>query len=254
MPVRKQQVTVQRTPAVLTARSNRLLAALSTADYKRLAPHMETVFLEMKAVAFEPNRPIEYAYFPLTGVTSMVTVMRSGKGVEVATVGNEGMVGLPLFLGVNTTPGRAFTQVPGESIRIEAHVFQREVRKQSGLAKMLQVYTQALMVQISQGMACNGMHSVHQRTARWLLMTHDRVAAQTFPLSHEFIGSMLGVRRASVSEVASKLQKAGLIRYSRGSMEIVDRPGLEAAACECYEVIQHEFDRLLGAPRKQGSR
>jgi CRP-like cAMP-binding protein len=167
-------------------------------------------------------------------------------------VGNEGMIGLPLFLGVTTTPSRAFTQVPGDSIRIKADAFQREVRRQGGLAKMLQVYTQALIVQISQGMACNGIHSIYQRTARWLLMTHDRVAAQKFPLSHEFIGAMLGVRRASVSEVASKLQKAGLIRYSRGVMEIVDRAGLEAVSCECYEIIQHEFDRLLGAPQKQG--
>ncbi len=233
--------------------SNRLLSALSAADYKRLAPHLERVHLEMKHVAFETNQPIEYAYFPLTGIASMITVMKGGKAVEVATVGNEGMIGLPLFLGVNTTPSRAFTQVPGESIRMKADAFQREVRRQAGFAKMLQIYTQALIVQISQGMACNGIHSIYQRTARWLLMTHDRVAAQKFPLSQEFIGAMLGVRRASVSEVASKLQKAGLIRYSRGIIEIVDRAGLEAASCECYGVIQHEFDRLLGAPQKQGS-
>jgi CRP-like cAMP-binding protein len=242
----------QRKPARAPAGpSNRLLSALSAADYKRLAPHFETVHLEMKHLAFEANQPIEYAYFPLTGIASMVTMMKGGKGVEVATIGNEGMVGLPLFLGVNTTPSRAFTQVPGDSIRIKADAFQREVRRQGGLAKMLQVYTQALMVQISQGMACNGIHSIYQRTARWLLMTHDRVAAQKFPLSQEFIGTMLGVRRASVSEVASKLQKAGFIRYNRGIMEIVDRAGLERASCECYHVIQREFDRLLGAPQKQ---
>ncbi len=235
-----------------SAPSNRLLSALPGADYKRLEPHLETVHLGMKDVAFEANQPIEYAYFPLTGIASMVTVMKGGKGVEVATVGNEGMIGLPLFLGVNTTPSRAFTQVPGDSIRIQADAFQREVRRQGGLARMLQVYTQALIVQISQGMACNGIHSIYQRTARWLLMTHDRVAAHKFPLSQEFIGAMLGVRRASVSEVASKLQKAGFIRYSRGIMEIVDRRGLEAASCECYEVIQYEFNRLLGAPQKQG--
>lgn len=232
---------------------NRLLSALSSADYKRLAPHLETVHLEMKDLAFDTNQPIEYAYFPLTGIASMQTVMKGGKAVEVATIGNEGMVGLPLFLGVNITPSRAFTQVPGESIRIAASVFQKEVRRQGGLAKMLQIYTQALMVQISQGMACNGIHPIQQRTARWLLMTHDRVAAQRFPLSQEFLGQMLGVRRAGVSEVASKLQKDGLIRYSRGVIEILDRAGLEAASCECYGVIQQEFDRLLGAPQKQGS-
>jgi CRP-like cAMP-binding protein len=235
------------------APKNRLLSALSPADYKRLAPHMETVHLELKHVAFEPNQPIEYAYFPLTGIASMLTVMKGGKAVEVATIGNEGMVGLPLFLGVNITPSQAFTQVPGDSIRIEADAFQKEVARQGGFAKMLQLYTQALLVQISQGMACNGIHSIEQRAARWLLMTHDRVAAQKFPLLQEFLGEMLGVRRASVSEVASKLQKAGLIRYNRGVIEILNRAGLEAASCECYGVIQQEFDRLLGSPQKQDS-
>ena len=231
---------------------NRLLSALPPADYKRLAPHLETVHLEMKHLAFDTDQPIEYAYFPLTGVASMQTVMQGGKAVEVATIGNEGMLGLPLFLGVTSTPCRVFTQVPGDSLRILANTFQKEVSRQAGLAKMLQIYTQALMVQISQGMACNAIHSIQQRTARWLLMTHDRVAAQRFPLSQEFLGQMLGVRRAGVSEVASKLQKAGLIRYTRGVIDILDRSGLEATSCECYGVIQREFDRLLGAPQKQG--
>ncbi len=247
----------KRTPLVKTVPavgSNRLLSALPRPDYERLAPDLETVHLKMKDVAFEANQPIEYAYFPITGVASMVTVMKGGRAVEVATVGNEGMVGLSLSLGVNKTPSRAFTQVPGESIRIKADAFQKEMRRQGELAKIMQIYTQALIVQISQGMACNGIHSIYQRTARWLMMTHDRVAAQRFPLSQEFIGAMLGVRRASVSEVASKLQKAGFIRYNRGIMEIVDRAGLEGASCECYAVIQQEFDRLLGAPRKQGPR
>ena len=232
---------------------NRLLSALHAADYKRLAPHLETVHMEMKQLAFDTNKPIEYAYFPLNGIFSMLTFMEGGKAVEVATIGNEGMLGLPLFLGVNSTPGVAFAQVPGDSMRIPAGVFQKEVRRQGGFAKILQIYTQALMVQISQGMACNGIHLIQQRTARWLLMTHDRVAARQFPLSQEFLGQMLGVRRASVSEVASKLQKAGLIRYSRGIIEITDRAGLEATSCECYGVIQREFDRLFGAPRKQGA-
>jgi CRP-like cAMP-binding protein len=234
------------------APKNRLLSALTPADYKRLAPYMETVHLEMKHMAFEPNKPIEYAYFPLTGIASMLTVMKGGKAVEVATIGNEGMVGLPLFLGVNITPSQAFTQVPGDSIRIKAEAFQKEAGRQGGFAKMLQLYTQALLVQISQGMACNGIHSIEQRAARWLLMTHDRVAAQKFPLLQEFLGQMLGVRRASVSEVSSKFQKAGLIRYNRGVIEILNRAGLESASCECYAVIQEEFNRLLGSPQKQG--
>ena len=207
----------------------------------------------MKHVAYESNQPIKYAYFPLTGLASVVTVMQGGKTIEVATIGNEGMVGLPLFLGVDRTAGQAFTQVPGDSLRIKADVFQKEVRRQGGLARMLQLYTQALLVQISQAMACNGIHSLEQRTARWLLMTHDRVAAQRFPLSQEFLGEMLGVRRAGVSEVATKLRKAGLIRYSHGVIEILDRAGLEAASCECYGVIQAEFNQLLGVPQKQSS-
>jgi len=234
--------------------SNRLLSALSAADYQRLIPQMEVVSLDMRQVIYEPYQPIEYAYFPLTGLISLVTVMRSGKAIESATIGNEGMVGLPLFLGVDHTTSQAYAQVPGESVRIPAKVFQKEARRQRGLARMLQLYTQALLVQISQAMACNGLHSIPERTARWLLMTHDRVAAERFPLSQELLGFMLGVRRAGVNEVATKLRKAGLIQYQRGVVEIVDRAGLEAAACECYGVIQAEFDRLLGAPQKQGPR
>lgn len=242
-----------RPNAAAATPSNRLLNALAPAEYKRLAPHLEMLHFELKHVAFEANQPIEYAYFPISGIVSMVTVMKGGKAVEVATVGNEGMVGLPLFLGVNITPSRAFVQVPGDGIRIAADVFQKEVRKQGALAKILQTYTQALIVQISQGVGCNGIHPIYQRMARWLLLTHDRVATEKFPLSQEFLGTMLGVRRAGISEVASNLQKKGFIRYSRGIMEIVNRRGLEAASCECYEIIQREFDRLLGSPRKQGA-
>lgn len=223
---------------------------MSAADYQRLAPHLELVHLEMKHMVYESEQPIEYAYFPLTGLASMVTIMKGGKTIEVATIGNEGMVGLPLFLGVNRTAGQAYTQVPGDSLRIKAEVFRKEVSRQAGLARTLQLYTQAFLVQISQGMACNGIHSIEQRTARWPLMTHDRVAAERFPLSQEFLSQMLCVRRAGVNEVATKFRKAGLIRYSRGVIEIVDRAGLEAASCECYGVIQAEFNRLSGAPAK----
>ncbi len=231
---------------------NRLLAALPLRDLKRIGRHMETVSLPMKAVAYESDQPIEYAYFPLTGVTSLVTVMKDGSAVEIATIGNEGMIGLPLFLGVDRTAGRAFTQVPGDSIRIPAAVFQKEVQRSGELARMLQLYTQALMVQISQGMACNVAHSIPQRCARWLLMTHDRVAANQFPLSQEFLAQMLGVGRPAVSKIASSFQEQGMIRYSRGIIQFLDRKHLESVSCECYQVIQHEFDRLLGAPQKQG--
>jgi CRP-like cAMP-binding protein len=230
---------------------NRLLASLPKADFERISRHMETLHLEMKHMAYEPNKPIEYAYFPLTGVASLVTVMEDGSAVEVATIGNEGMVGLPLFLGVDRTAGHAFTQVPGDSIRIKAEIFTKAVQQSGRLTKMMQLYTQALMVQISQGMACNGIHSVRQRCARWLLMTHDRVASDRFPLSQEFLAQMLGVRRAGVSKVASGFQADGMIRYSRGFIQFQNRKALEAVSCECYRVIQNEFDRLLGAPQKQ---
>src|SRR3982751_7462 len=219
-----QQKQGSATEGTINKPTNRLLSALSPADYQRLVPHLELVHLEMKHVAYESEQPIEYAYFPLTGLASMVTIMQGGKAIEVATIGNEGMIGLPLFLGVDRTAGQAYTQVPGDSLRIKADVFQKEARQQAGLARMLQLYTQALLVQISQSMACNGIHLIYQRTARWLLMTHDRVATDRFPLSQEFLGQMLGVRRAGVTEVASKLRAAGLIRYSRGTIEIVDRP------------------------------
>jgi len=212
---------------------------------------MERVVLESKELGYDLNQPIQFVYFPLTAVFSLVTIMEDGEGVEVATIGNEGMVGLPLFLGVDRTSARAFTQVPGESLRMPAAAFKEEIRRQGPLTQTLQVYTQALMVQISQGMACNGIHSIRQRCARWLLMTHDRVAAETFPLSQEFLALMLGVRRAGVNKVATELKQAGLIQYSRGVIRILNRKELEDTSCECYQVIKREFDRLLGSPQNR---
>ncbi len=230
---------------------NRVLAALPKVAYKRLMPQMERVLLENKQLAYDVNKPIKFVYFPLTGVFSLVTFMEDGEGVEVATIGNEGMIGLPLFLGVDRTSGKAFTQVPGDSLRMTAAAFKEEIRRQGRLTQTLQLYTQALMVQISQGMACNGKHSIRQRCARWLLMTHDRIGAETFPLSQEFLALMLGVRRGGVNKVATELKQAGLIQYSRGVIRILKRKELEDTSCECYQVIKREFDRLLGSPQKQ---
>jgi CRP-like cAMP-binding protein len=210
---------------------------------------MERVLLENKTLAYDVDKPIKFVYFPLTGVFSLVTIMEDGVGVEVATIGNEGVVGLPLFLGVDRTSGKAFTQVPGDFLRMTAEAFRKEIRRKGPLTQTLQLYTQALMVQISQGMACNGVHSIKQRCARWLLMTQDRVAAETFPLPQEFLALMLGVRRAGVNKVATELKKAGLIRYSRGVIHILNRKELENISCECYQVVNREFGRLLGAPR-----
>jgi CRP-like cAMP-binding protein len=189
---------------------------------------------------------LPYVLFPLSGIISIVMEMENGAQIEVATVGNEGMVGVPLFLGAETTPGRAFSQVPGQSLRVPADVFKEEVQRRGKLEHMLQRYTQALFVQTAQSTACNRLHTIEQRGARWLLMTHDRVDGDQFPLTQEFLAQMLGVRRASVSEVAGEFQRAGLIAYARGNIAILDRQGLEDASCECYRVVRDEYERLLG--------
>ena len=209
---------------------------------------VERVALSVKEVIYEPFEPIPYIYFPETGVTSILVIMGDGKASEVGLVGNEGMLGLPVFLGAETSPGRSYSQVPGESRRMAAPAFTEVLPRAGTLARRLQRYTQALFTQVSQSAACNNLHEIAQRCCRWLLMTHDRVGGAEFVLTHEFLAAMLGVRRASVSAVAATLQRAGLIRYHRGQMTIINRPGLEAAACECYRIITTEYDRLLGPP------
>ncbi|OWY64040.1 hypothetical protein B7486_49525 [cyanobacterium TDX16] len=172
--------------------------------------------------------------------------MEDGGVVEAATVGNEGMVGLPVFLEADTIPSQAIVQIPGDALRMKADAFKAWVDQSQPLQNLLKRYTQVMFNSIMQTAACNRRHEIEQRCCRWLLMTHDRVGSDNFPLTQEFLAQMLGVRRPSVSVVASILQKAGLIRYSRGKIIILDRPGLESATCECYPVIKQEFDRLLG--------
>ena len=225
---------------------NRLLAALPTEEYSRLLPNLETVSLAFKQVLYEPNEPIEHVYFPNNGVVSLVNIMQNGATVEIATVGKEGMVGLPVFLEADKIPGQAFSQVPGDAMRMKADVFKDSVNRGGPLQNLLLRYTQTLFNFIAQSAACNSLHSIEQRCCRWLLITHDRVERDEFPLTQEFLSQMLGVRRAGVGEVAGNLQKAGLIRYSRGRMTILDREGLKSAGCECYETVKQEFDRLLG--------
>jgi CRP-like cAMP-binding protein len=172
--------------------------------------------------------------------------MRDGRGVEVATIGNEGMVGLPVFLGAESTPGQALAQVPGAALRMPAAVFRRAVPPGSPLHALLQRYTHALMVQMAQGVACNRLHPIAARAARWLLQTHDRVRTDAFPLTQEFLAEMLGTRRAAVSQAAGQLQRAGLITYTRGVITIRDRTRLEEAACACYGIIRTAYDRVVG--------
>jgi len=227
-------------------RGNRLLDLLPAADRRRLLDHMELVELDLRQPVYEPGKPIEYVYFPLTTVISMLAVMDDGQAVEVATMGNEGMAGLPVFLGATSSPDRAFAQVPGRALRMSAGEF-RELANGAGTVQgLLQRYTQAFFVQLAQGAACNRLHSTDQRLARWLLLTHDRVGQDRFPLTQEFMAQMLAVRRATVTEAAGRLQQAGLITYSRGIVTILDRPGLEAVSCECYRIITDEHAHLVG--------
>lgn len=224
---------------------NKLLSALPTQEYERLLPYMETVPLNFKQIIYAPNQSIDYVYFPNSGIISLVNITEDGRTVEAAMVGNEGMAGIPVFLGADRMPGQAISQVVGNALRMKADVFKYEVTPGTALYNLLLRYTQALLNQISQSVACNCLHSVEGRCCRWLLMCHDRVRSDQFTLTQELLSQMLGVRRASVSEVAATLQKEGLIRYNRGKITIRDRLGLEATACECYRVVKEEFERLL---------
>lgn len=226
---------------------NRLLAALPKAERERLAPLLRPVSFGLRDYLFRVDEPIHSVYFPRSGVISLVITVKDGGTIEVGTVGNEGMVGVPVFLGADRSPTQAFSQVPGESLRMAAADFKREVIGRAGpLPDLVRRYTQAFLNQVSQTVACNHLHAVQERMCRWLLMTHDRVGGDEFLLTQEFLAQMLGVRRPSVSVVAGMLQQAGLIRYTRGRMTVLDRAGLEAGACECYGIVRREFDRLLG--------
>jgi CRP-like cAMP-binding protein len=225
---------------------NRLLAALPAHEYERLRPHLERTSLGIKESLYEANQPISSVYFPCNVVISLLTVMEDGAAVEVGTIGNEGMVGLPIVLGTETFPGKAFCQIPGAAMRMEAQqAFREEIRRDGPLQDLVRRYTHTLFTQVAQSAACNRLHSIEERCARWLLMAHDRVGADEFALTQEFLSQMLGVRRPSVSIAAGMLQKAGFIRYRRGKIAVLDRPGLESASCECYQVIRQEFDRLF---------
>jgi CRP-like cAMP-binding protein len=225
---------------------NRLLTALPRHEYARLRPHLEKVSLPLKEILYEANGPIPHVFFPLFGVVSLVIIAEGGFTLELGTIGNEGMVGTPVFLGSESSPTRAISQVPGEALRMETKFFQKEMERGSRLFGLVQRYTQAMINQISQSTVCNHRHSVEKRMCRWLLMSHDRVGTDEFQLTQEFLAQMLGVRRPTVTAVAGILQKAGLISYHRGRMTVLDRKRLEATSCECYEVVAKELDRLLG--------
>jgi CRP-like cAMP-binding protein len=228
-------------------RGNRILDALPPKEYERLLPDLSPVSLELKHRLLAPGDTIDTIYFPVSAVVSLLTAMGDGSSVEVATIGSEGVVGIPVFLGAQATSARDFyqVQVSGSAAAMDAGAFRAATGQDAPLRGLVERYAQALFSQVSQQVACNGLHSVERRCSRWMLLTHDRVGSDEFALTQEFLAQMLGVRRASVTVAAGVLQKAGFIRYSRGRVTIVDREGLENASCECYRIIRAEFDRLL---------
>ncbi len=228
---------------------NHLLAALSDAEARRLAPHLKPISLPRGAVIARPGQSIDHAYFPLSGMISVVAMMSEGLGAEVATVGNEGMIGLPIFLGADSSPFHLMSQLSGDALKIPAGRFETVLAEEPRLNALVRTYSQAFFVQTAQNAACNGVHTVAQRGARWLLATQDRAESDAFFLTQEFLAFMLGVARQSVGTAVADLQARGLIEYHRGNMRILDRPALETASCECYGIVRTEFSRLLGIAR-----
>lgn len=235
---------------------NRLLRALPYDVYERILPRLESVELEQKFEIWAENEPITAVYFPRTCVNSVLVVLEGKSAVEAATLGREGFVGVPVALGAERTASRCIAQIPGWAARMPASTFRELLAAEPELARLALRYAQSMIEQTSQSVACNARHSMDERCARWLLMSHDRVGADQFPLTHEFLAIMLGVRRASVTVAAGMLQQAGLIRYSRGKITVLDRARLEEASCECYEVVRAKYDELLGPdlwpPRRDG--
>jgi len=228
--------------------SNRLLGALPDGLLEQLLPYLELVTLDVRDPVASPGQPYEYVYFPESCIVSVVNDMRDGSTVETGTIGNEGVAGLPALMDATSSESRMFCQVPGAALRAPARVVADVVEREREFRRLVNRYAQAYLSQVAQGAACNRLHGIEQRCARWLLMSHDRVTGDEFPLKQQFLAEMLGVRRAGVSVAASALQESALIRYSRGTVQILDRDGLEAASCECYGVIRRQFDRLL--PRR----
>ena len=225
---------------------NRILKQLSPAEHERLASELEHVTLNFKEPLHEQGKRVGHVYFVNSGVVSLVTQLDEGQAVETGTVGREGMVGLSAFLGIPVSPARAFCQIPGDAFRLSVDALRGHVAGGASLGPILLRYTSAVMAMLAQGAACNRSHSVEERMCRWLLMTRDRVDSDEFPLTQEFLAQMLGVRRPTVSLAGTSLQRAGLIKYSRGRITILDRGGLEESSCECYAMVQAQYDVALG--------
>ena len=228
---------------------NHLLAALPAADFERLASRLELVAMPLGQILYEPGAQMQHAYFPTSAIVSLHYVMETGASAETAGVGNEGVVGVSLFMGGDTTPSSAVVQTAGHGYRLDSALLKQEFNRAGFMQRLLLRYTQALITQMSQTGACNRHHSIEQQLCRWLLLTLDRIPSGELVMTHELIGSMLGVRREGISEAASGLQEAGFIRYRRGHISVLERSGLEGRVCECYSVVKKELGRLLSDVR-----
>jgi CRP-like cAMP-binding protein len=232
--------------------NNHLLAALPAAEFAQLSPHLERFPMRLGETLYHPGEQLQYAHFPTTAIVSMLYVMESGVSAEIASVGNEGMLGIALYMGGVTTPSSAIVQTAGLSYRVKANLLQEQFNRGGKTQALLLRYVQALAVQIGQTASCNRHHSIEQQLCRWLLSTLDRVPSSEVAITHELVSGIMGVRRESITAAAGKLQRAGVLRYRRGHITVVERVGLEAAVCECYTVVKNEYGRLRAeAPRRQ---
>jgi CRP-like cAMP-binding protein len=232
-------------PPLHSPNQNHLLAALPTEEFERLAPHLELVALPLGEILYEPGEKLQHAYFPTTAIVSLHYVMENGSSSESAGVGNEGVVGISLFMGGDTTPSSAVVQTSGHAYRLPGKLLKEEFNRAGLMQKLMLRYTQALMTQMSQTAVCNRHHSIEQQLCRWLLLTLDRLPSNDLIMTQELVASMLGVRREGITEAAGNLQRAGFISYRRGHIAVLDRAGLESHTCECYAVVKKELSRLL---------
>ncbi len=231
---------------------NHLLAALPGKEYKRLLPYLEPVPLPFMAVLHEAGEPIKHVYFPNDGLISLLIAMKDETVREVGLIGNEGMLGTAVALGMSTSPLRALIQMPGSAMRMQAEALRAELKRGGAMQKVLHAYAHALFTQVSQSAACVSSHAVDKRLSRWLVMTHDRAPGEAFAMKHEFMAMMLGVTRSVVTIAAGRLQHEKMIRYTRGQVTILDRRRLEATACECYAVVKAEYARSAATSRRNG--
>jgi CRP-like cAMP-binding protein len=226
-------------------RQNWLLAALADAEWERVAPHLQPVAMRLGEVLFDSGGKPSHVYFPSTAIVSLLYVMENGASAEIAVVGNEGLVGISLFMGGQSTSSQAVVQATGEGFRLPASILMQEFNRGGAVLHLLLRYTQALITQMAQTSVCNRHHALDQQLCRWLLLTLDRLHSSELVMTQELLSNLLGVRRASISDAAGRLQKDGLIRYERGHISVLDRPEVERRACECYAVVKKEYDRLL---------